>query len=964
MEPAKAKSDYQFFIFNVQNATEYFVEANGVRSETFKLDVADVPFVKQLNLTLSFPSYTRLAAQTIEDGGDITALKGTVALVTAQLTGKAKAARIVLRDGRKIEMRGQGETNFIGALTVTGDSSYHIELVSIDGDTYSGSNEHDITLLEDQPPTVAFEKPGRDTKATSVEEVFTQVKAEDDYGVSSIEMFFSVNGGAEQKINLQKLSRDAARAMSGVHTFFLEEHGLKPGDFISYYAKARDAANEVTSDIYFVEVKPFDMQYKQAQQQGGGGGGGGGEEQNALTKRQKELIAATFRLMREAATTTPKERADNYNTVATGQERLRNDAREFVERIRRRLGEGMEGQEELAQMVEHLNEAAREMEVALPPLKRQTGKDALPAEQRALQNLLRADAIFREMQVASGNQEGGGGQQQQSEELTDLFELELDKMKNQYETLNREGRQQAQQGKDEATRKLEELARRQQQALEQQQRRQQSGQPRNGGGGGGSQRQQQELIEETRKAARELERLSRERRDPRMQELSRQLNQAADDMQKAQAASESGNGNEAAEQNRRALERLEAARQRMGKSGQANRGNEVGDLRQRAAEAAARQREITKDVEEMARRRGGDAGKKQQLAERKDALADALNNLEQDVEQAARAQNDGQGGARTERQLRDAAASLRRNRVADRVRESKQKIENDQFDAARADERAVQQSLNEVTERLQSAEGNAKRQSGSEGEEALDGARQLADNLESLRRRLGENSRGEGKQQTSQANSQRGQQQGQQERQQQGGQQQGQQRGQQQGRQGQQGQQGEGGQQGSRGEQQGQSGQGSQRGGQQGGEQQGESGEGGGNSQSGGLQELRGRSMGGGSGGDSRQLGAELRERLRDAEDLRRQIGSGELARELDEAMAMLKKLAGTGMMQGEAQTAALLKAQVIDPLRQIELELSRRLQAKLGRGNLRLGDEGSAPERYRKSVDEYYKRLSSRGLR
>ncbi|HVF27647.1 MAG TPA: DUF4175 family protein, partial [Pyrinomonadaceae bacterium] len=639
MEPAKSKSDYQFFIFNIQNATEYFVEANGVRSETFKLDVVDVPFVKQLNLTLSFPSYTRLAVQTIEDGGDITALKGTVALVTAQLTGKAKAARIVLRDGRKIEMRGQGETNFIGALTVTGDSSYHIELVSIDGDTYSGSNEHDITLLEDQPPTVAFEKPGRDTKATSVEEVFTQVKAEDDYGVASIEMFFSVNGGAEQKVNLQKLSRDAARALSGVHTFFLEEHGLKPGDFISYYAKARDASNEVSSDIYFVEVKPFDMQYKQAQQQGGGGGGGGGEDENALTKRQKELIAATFRLMREAATTTPKERADNYNTVATGQERLRNDAREFVERIRRRLGEGMEGQEELAQMVEHLNEAAREMEVALPPLKKQIGKDALPAEQRALQNLLRADAIFREMQVASGNQEGGGGgQQQQSEELTDLFELELDKMKNQYETLNREGRQQAQQGKDEATRKLEELARRQQQALEQQQRRQQSGQPRNGGGGGGSQRQQQELIEETRKAARELERLSRERRDPRMQELSRQLNQAADDMQKAQAASESGNGNEAAEQNRRALERLEAARQRMGKSGQANRGDEVGDLRKRAADAAARQREITKDVEEMARRRGGDAGKKQQLAERKDALADALNNLEQDVEQAARAQ--------------------------------------------------------------------------------------------------------------------------------------------------------------------------------------------------------------------------------------------------------------------------------------------------------------------------------------
>ena len=57
-----------------------------------------------------------------------------------------------------------------------------------------------------------------------------------------------------------------------------------------------------------------------------------------------------------------------------------------------------------------------------------------------------------------------------------LFELELDKMKNQYETVQRQQRQQAQQAKSEAERKLEELARRQEQALEEQRRRH-AGQP-------------------------------------------------------------------------------------------------------------------------------------------------------------------------------------------------------------------------------------------------------------------------------------------------------------------------------------------------------------------------------------------------------------------------------------------------------------------------------------------------------
>ena len=67
--------------------------------------------------------------------------------------------------------------------------------------------------------------------------------------------------------------------------------------------------------------------------------------------------------------------------------------------------------------------------------------------------------------------------------------------------------------------------------------------------------------------------------------------------------------------------------------------------------------------------------------------------------------------------------------------------------------------------------------------------------------------------------------------------------------------------------------------------------------------------------------------------------------------------------MEGNPQTAAALKANVIDPLRQLELQLSRQLQ-QTGRTNLRLRDEGAAPERYRKAVEEYYRRLSGGGTK
>ncbi|HEX7772986.1 MAG TPA: DUF4175 family protein [Pyrinomonadaceae bacterium] len=951
MEPAKAKTDFRFSIFNIQDSMEYFVESNSVRSDVFKLNVVDLPFVKQLDLTLNFPAFTNLSTKTVEDGGDIAALKGTVATVTAKLSGKVRAARIVFPDGKKTEMQLQG-TDFVGQLTVNDDTSYYIELVSVDGEAYRGSNEYDVTVLADQPPVISFDKPGRDRKATNLEEVFTQARAEDDYGVVSMDLHFSVNGGEEKKVNLQQLSRESARSLTGAYTFFLEEYNLKPGDFISYFAKARDASNESTSDIYFIEVKPFEMEYKQSQQQGGGEQGGGEQEQNALSRRQKDLIAATHRLIREGDKYTDQERRDGYEAVAAGQEKLRTDTLEFLDRMGRRLGEIDESQKQVVEMAEHLKQAAKEMEGAPPPLRKESGKDALPPEQRALQRLLAADAIFREVQVAFGNQSSGSGQggEREQQELAGLFELELDKMKNQYETVQRAQQRQAEQQKSEAERRLEELARRQQQALEEQRRRQQGA----ANGSSSNQRQQQELIEETRKAARELERLSRERRDAQMQELSRQLNQTADEMQKAQASARNNSG-ESIAQNERALERLQQAQQRLqqmngasgqrgGQSGSAGRQQQISDLRQRAAQAASRQREIAKDMENLARRGGQNAqdenSKKtrEQLAERKDTLADTVNNLQQDIEQSARSMSGGsQGQQRAARQLKEAADSLARDRVADRIREGKQSLNSGQQQGAgRNDERAIERSLNNLSERLQAAEQSARGANSSTAEENLDRTRQLADNLDSLRRRLDERASGKNGQQQGQ-NSQQGQQG-----------QRGQQQGQQQGQEGQQGQSGQSGQQ-----------QGSQSGQQQGNQQSGGSQNGGqsqGNRDRGGVD--RSGPMGG-DWGDNRQLPSEIRERLREAQDLRREWGTTGLgAGRLDEVIEELKRLAD-GKMEGDAATAALLKADVVEPLRQLELELSRQLQQQSGRTNLRLHDEGAAPEKYRRAVEEYYRKLS-----
>jgi hypothetical protein len=115
---------------------------------------------------------------------------------------------------------------------------------------------------------------------------------------------------------------------------------------------------------------------------------------------------------------------------------------------------------------------------------------------------------------------------------------------------------------------------------------------------------------------------------------------------------------------------------------------------------------------------------------------------------------------------------------------------------------------------------------------------------------------------------------------------------------------------------------------------------------------------------DDRQLNSELRQRLSDAQNLRRQLGGTSGAYGLlDQAIDELRRMTEVGP-GNDIQTAADLRAKVIDPLRQLELQLSRQAQNQAGRTNLRLRDEGVAPERYRKAVEEYYRRLAGGGTK
>ena len=236
-----------------------------------------------------------------------------------------------------------------------------------------------------------------------------------------------------------------------------------PGDLVSVYATAKDARSESHTDMLFIQVDPFEREFSQSQQAGGGGGGGGGGGQGVdpgeISRREKEIVAATFKQQSDKKAT-EKQAAETAKFLSDVQATLRNQSLSLSGRLEAR--ELTRENKEFSTFQQEMAAAAEAMSPASQKLQLRKWQDAIPDEQKALQHLLRAEATFRQIEVAFGSRGGGGGGGGSAgRDLASLFDLELDTEKNQYETQQTaSSSDQRAEDINDALKKLDELARR------------------------------------------------------------------------------------------------------------------------------------------------------------------------------------------------------------------------------------------------------------------------------------------------------------------------------------------------------------------------------------------------------------------------------------------------------------------------------------------------------------------------
>ena len=375
---------------NLAKVTEksvYHVRAYRARSTKHTIDVITVPRIENVRFRVTPPAYTRRAAYEgplLKEGlSGLPDAKVEVwatsnrPLVRGEITVTMRSAVQDAGTDNKISMapKAVGDSEVFGEFLITGSGKFELQLFDTNEqesrDKFSGG----ITLLKDERPMIRIVKPPARSLATPSVDVPVVISAEDDYGISRVQIFRSLNDSRALASELP-LPDELLRRFNGQVDLPLSTYGLKPGDTIKVFARVEDndpaGSKGVESSVVLIEIiSQEDF------------------EQMIRAKNGMELMLSRYREAQRrleamnAELERLQEKLEQMNPNDPASEEIKQEIKQLAERIRkeaeaiRKLAEHPLPYELDQQLAEELEKAAKLAEEAAQDMEKMLEGDKL-----------------------------------------------------------------------------------------------------------------------------------------------------------------------------------------------------------------------------------------------------------------------------------------------------------------------------------------------------------------------------------------------------------------------------------------------------------------------------------------------------------------------------------------------------------------------------------------------------------
>ena len=749
----------------------YAVRYGDSQTRWYKVSVFDYPDLKQADARLQFPEYTGMNEAVVEDTRSVTAVEGTRATLTFHLNKPVADATLVPGQPRqstegapaapavpvKLSADPSDPSVYTVSLDLAQSQRYRLHLKDDQGRANKQPPELVVNVTPNRPPDLKLEWPGRDVDVSPLEEVALKAKVWDDFGVRRVGLSYAMAGEEPKEVVLAEGVAGRERR-EVAHLVALEQLAARADQLLSYYFWAEDvgpdgAVRRTMGDMFFAEVRPFDEIFRQGQpppqgqqqQQQQQQGSQNAQEAEELAELQKQIIAATWKVMRREVSAKPSPQfVPDVKLIAESQGAAKEQAAAMDERLTDERSKA------------HLRNVLKFMDAAAVQLAAAAGRPAvdplsaaLPAEQAAYQELLKLRA--REHDVVRSNQRQQRGQSSSSASARrqrQLDQLDLENQENRYQTqTSAAGQQQEQDPQQRETRqvlnRLRELAQRQEDLNRQMQELQSAlNAAQDQAQREEIQRQLARLREQQQQMLRDTDelrdRMDRPENQERMAESRQQLEETRSNVRRASEALEQGMVPEASAAGARAGEQLNNLRDEFRRAAAGQFNEAVTQMREEARGLDERQQEVSQRLSELdemgqpkqpqqEQRTLRDTGSRQQIAQdlqqQQQRLEQLLNNMKQTVEEAETAE------PLLSRQLYDAIREARQQKTDQALDASRQMLERGFVEESKAVEGEATKGIARLRQDVEQAAASVL------GDEA-EGLRRARDELDALAQEL------------------------------------------------------------------------------------------------------------------------------------------------------------------------------------------------------------------------------------
>ncbi|MBM4092468.1 MAG: hypothetical protein FJ276_24050, partial [Planctomycetes bacterium] len=597
----------------------YHVEYGGDQSRTYRVSVYEHPTLVRMDARLRFPDYTSHEETLLQDTRRISAVQGTDVTLLCHLNKRVASARLAGDDDSTLSLvEDDGEGNIYRVqLTLDASRRYTLHLRDEHGRANKTPPEIVVNVIPNRPPTLEIAWPARDLEVSPLEELTLKARVSDDFGLTRYGLSYTLAGQSPEDVLLVG-STQGNNQQTIEYVLAMEALRARVDQLVSYHFWAEDIGPDgqtrrAFSDMYFAEVRPFDEIFRQGQQPAGGSQeqqqqqqqqDGNLPEPTRLAELQKQIINATWNIVRRETGERPSEPFVSDTGVVAESQR---DALKQTEALAERLQDG-QSRKLIDAVAGHMNDAIQQLSLAAERREVATLIDAIASEQQAYQTLLqlrgREHEVVRGQQRRQQQQSQSAGQQQARRSQQQLQQLQLDDSENRYEEQRAAGTRDEDQSARETRQvlnRLRELARRQsdlnqqlkelQSALETAETEEEREEIR---------RRLKRLQEEQERVLRDTdelqERLDREENRQRMAESREQLQQTRENVRRASEALENGRVAQALTSGTRAERELTEMRDELRKEAAGRFQEEMQTMRDDAQELDNRQQEISREL--------------------------------------------------------------------------------------------------------------------------------------------------------------------------------------------------------------------------------------------------------------------------------------------------------------------------------------------------------------------------------